>query len=239
MAHRVNVISDALRRLFGSLGTVIAAVMLVGGCATVGVPSYSAEPIEAWVVDEQTGESLEGVVVVANWLLMRGTLGGRTQLGPLMVLEAVSDARGRFFLPAWGPVPNRTPGFLDHEDPELWFFKPGYQLVGVANHYASDHRTKPSTRKSDWNGKVIRLKRFAGEREKYAEHIASRGWSLSSTLKWYEECTITRTPKLAAALDRENTRLKQNGFDKGGFTYRALLPEYISKCAIRIPEGAL
>ena len=33
---------------------------------------YSAAPIEAWVVDAETGKPLEGVIVSANWQLKAG-----------------------------------------------------------------------------------------------------------------------------------------------------------------------
>jgi hypothetical protein len=208
-------------------------------CATPENRNYSAEAIEARVLDEESGQPLEDVVVVANWLLMRGGLGGRTQIGPLMVLEVVSDAKGRISFPAWGPMPNRTFGFLDHEDPELWFFKPGYRLSRVANYYATDYCTKPSKRKSDWNGKVIRLKRFTDGDAQYAEYIAGFGRTLAANLKWNEHCTIARTPKLAAALDRENGRLEERGFSKGGFTYRQLMPEFLSRCQMPDPAKVL
>ena len=226
------------RRLSRALGAVLGAVLLLAGCATLDVRSYSAESIEAWVVDEQTGQPLEDVVVVADWLLMRGTLGGRSLQGPFMILESVSDAKGRFYIPAWGPQANRTLGFMDHEDPELWFFRSGYRMTRLTNNYNVDYRTKPSKRRSDWNGKLIRLKRFEGGEEDYAKHIATTGESLIERLSRTEECAITRIPQLAAALDRENTRLMRSGLNRHGFTYRGLLPEYISRCAIQIPETA-
>jgi len=230
---------SVLRTVCRSLCGMLTVVVVLTACAKTEDASFSAEPIEARVFDEQTDQPLEGVVVIANWLLMRGTLGGRTQVGPLMVLEAVSDANGRFSFPAWGPLPNRTAGFLDHEDPELWFFKPGYQLSRLTNYYATDHRIKPSKRKSDWNGKVIRLRRFTGDEGKYAEHLAGEARSLAANLKWYEDCTLARTPKLAGALDRENGRLEQRGFDKGGFTFRQLTPQFLSRCGIADPRKAV
>jgi hypothetical protein len=117
-----------LRIAIRSIAVLFAAPVVFVACATPENRNYSAEAIEARVLDEESGQPLEDVVVVANWLLMRGGLGGRTQIGPLMVLEVVSDAKGRISFPAWGPMPNRTFGFLDHEDPELWFFKAGYRL---------------------------------------------------------------------------------------------------------------
>ena len=63
--------------------------------------SYSAKPIEAWVVDAQTGKPLEGVNVVAHWKLRYGLEGGGSY--QLHIMEDVTDKNGRFFFPAWGP----------------------------------------------------------------------------------------------------------------------------------------
>ena len=229
----------ARRILLPSHYAMFGVALLLTACATPGQDEYSADAIEARVVDEQTGQPLEGVVVVANWLLMGGTAGGRSQLGPLMVLEAISDATGKFFFPAWGPLPNRTSGYLDNADPELWLFTSGYYFTRRANDYTTDYRKKPSRRKSEFVGKTIPLKRFAGNEDAYADHVATTGWSLAANLKWYEDCTIARTPALAAALDRENTRLERGGFDKGGFSFRRLTPQFKSRCQISVQQRGL
>jgi hypothetical protein len=230
MAHRLDV-RPAPPSRSAPLG-VLAGALLLAACTSLAHQPYSAEAIEAWVVDGETGKPLEGVIVVANWLLMRGTIGGRSHLRPLVVLEAVSDANGRFFFPAWGPVPHDTAGFLDYEDPKLWFFKPGYGFSAVANHYGNDYRTKPSRRTSEWNGKSIRLKRFPGDEAAYAEHLARAGSSVESDLSWNRDCNIRKTPLLAKAVDLESTRLEKLGLDKGGFTFRRLTPEFLARCGV-------
>src|SRR3989442_12447607 len=93
-------------------------------CAFVLPPMYSAEGIEAWVVDEDSGQPLEGGVVVANWELMGGL--HPDTVGQLMVMETVTDANGRFSFPAWGPKLRPPGGYLDSHDPALTLFKSGY-----------------------------------------------------------------------------------------------------------------
>ena len=44
-------------------------------------------PIEAWVVDAETGKPIEGVVVTANWELVKGSLDGPRYYGQLEVKE--------------------------------------------------------------------------------------------------------------------------------------------------------
>lgn len=239
MAHRFDV-GRALWRIARRVPLgVLAGVVLLAACGSLAHRQYSAEPIEAWVVDSETGKPLEGVIVVANWLLMRGTIGGRSYVGPLVILETVTDANGRFFFPAWGPVRNSTPGFLDHEDPRLWFFKPGYGLSGLSNDYAKDVRTKPSRRTSDWNGKSIRLKRFSGDQSRYAEHLVHMGSSVTSDLSWHQDCNMRKTLLLAKGLDQENTRLQKLGHRKGGFVFGNVAPDYLKKCGITASGEAL
>src|SRR6266849_1854255 len=94
------------------LARIFALICLLPlqACAT----TYSAEPIEAWVVDADSGQPIEGVVVTANWELEIGTLGGNIPVGQIMVMETVTDQKGRFYFPAWGPkaVPLKKPNPL-------------------------------------------------------------------------------------------------------------------------------
>jgi uncharacterized GH25 family protein len=78
---------------------IVLALLLasLSACAT----SYSAKPITAKVVDAVTGEPLEGVNVVAHWL-MEDPQAGRGQ-GDLELMEAVTDKSGEFHFPGWGP----------------------------------------------------------------------------------------------------------------------------------------
>jgi hypothetical protein len=69
--------------------------------ACEGQLRHSSEPIEAWVIDAETKKPLEGVIVTANWELTGGWEGSYPK-GQMMVMEAVSDANGRFRFPGWG-----------------------------------------------------------------------------------------------------------------------------------------
>ncbi|MHB8535099.1 MAG: peptidase associated/transthyretin-like domain-containing protein [Sulfuricaulis sp.] len=139
---------------------VLGALVSLPACA--GPLTYSAEPIEAWVVDAKTKQPLEGVVVTANWQLEEGTLGGSVPAGQLMVLESVTDKNGRFFFPAWGP--KRVPkGHLVNDDPQLLLFMSGYEYQRLNNPYSSNRelRLRP-VRRSVWSGRTIELKKFVG-----------------------------------------------------------------------------
>jgi hypothetical protein len=208
-------------------------------CAVLGDGYYSAEPIEAWVVDQQTKKPLEGVVIVAQWKLMSGTVGGRVPVGTMMILETMTDAKGRFSFPAWGPLANTSDGYLDYEDPEIFFFKPGYFSGSLSNHYAVPYSDKPSRRKSDWNGRTIDLRLFPGTMDEYALHVGSSSRSLLSNPNpnVTMDCYFMKTPLLAEAIDREMRSLEARGYRKGGFMFSRLLPEYAAKCDVARSSG--
>lgn len=159
--------------------------MAVSSAHAVGLPSrYSAEAIEAWVIDAETKKPLEGVIVVAHWQLFYSTVGGRVPAGQLEIMETVTDNNGRFYFPAWGPkkVPKYKPqkgdiwiayipflapdGYLDDSDPALLLFKPGYEYAGLQNPTRS-HTDHSPVRRSVWNGKTIQMTKFMGTPEEW------------------------------------------------------------------------
>ena len=220
---------------------MLAAVVLplIVSCAAIsGDLYYSAEPIEAWVVDEKTGKPLEGVVVVAHWQLMGGSAGGRVPVGSMMVLEATTDAKGRFSFPAWGPLQNTSDGHLDHEDPRFYFFKPGYHRLGLSNHYGIRRSEKSSKRKSEWSGKTIKLLPFPGTMEEYVSHVNSWSNSIASNLASYpamsdHRCMAAKAPLIAEAFDRESRNLIARGYRKERFSFWL---ESLAGCGVAIPQ---
>lgn len=187
--------------------------VLLGALATQSACSdvpkqYSAEAIEARVVDAETKKPLEGVVVTANWQLEEGTLGGNRSAGQLMVMETVTDKNGRFTFPAWGPK-WLWKGFLVNADPKLLLFKSGYEYRELYNEYSSapELRTR-KLRYSDWNGKTIELKRFKGTMEEYVRHLSF----LMTGLSFIEDdCQWKKTPKMLMALQKQADAFKASG----------------------------
>lgn len=146
----------------------IATAFLILPLQACGALYYSAEPIEAWVVDAETNQPLEGVNVVANWELKGGLEGGNL-VGQVMVIEAITDSKGRFYFPGWGPISNLlTFGHIRENGPQLLIFKSGYKYQRLINKVSAGARPGPSL-KSDWDGKSIKLERFSGTQREYAE----------------------------------------------------------------------
>ena len=102
---------------------LMSSLLLLGGCSIMP-SSYQAEPIEGWVVDAETGKPLEGVNIAASWELTASNGFSTIQVGSLMLMEAVTDAKGRYVFPAWGPLP-ADHGSLRKESPRLAFFQDG------------------------------------------------------------------------------------------------------------------
>ena len=145
----------------------LLATVALEACST----AYSAKPITATVVDAETGQPIEGVNVVAHWVLHGPTW---VSAADLELTEAVTDKDGRFHIPGWGPksIPSGLPRGtrLGNSDPGLIFFKSGYEVTGLFNRLQPE-RLRPEhdipVRYSDWDGKVIKLNRFRGDPGSY------------------------------------------------------------------------
>jgi hypothetical protein len=92
---------------------------------------YSAEPIEGRVIDKDTGKPIEGVIVVAQWVLAKPPEGHEED--QWQVFEAVTDSEGRYHIPGWGPLPRPSNRWLTDYDPEIVLFMPGYWPYNFPN----------------------------------------------------------------------------------------------------------
>ena len=203
-----------MRQHLIGLVLLLTIVGALPACAQFsGRPShYSAEPIEARVVDVATKQPLEGVIVTANWEL-RGpaTAGGSAPIGQLMVLETVTGKDGKFAFPAWGP--ERAHGALLNRDPQLLLFKPGYRYRGLENEFR-DGMELESIRRSEWHGKTIEMKLFKGAGEEYAEHVYDLGRDIDRMLDFArgdKECNWKKVPRMLVALDRMGLHFESQG----------------------------
>lgn len=200
-------------------------------CATSYPSHYSAEAIAAKVINAETKQPLEGVVVVAHWQLYYSTVGGRIPAGQLMVMETVTDKDGKFSFPAWGPkkapkyknkindnwignIPLFTPDtYLDDLDPALILFKSGYKYRGLQNPTRSTTDHSP-VRRSMWNGKTIEMKLFRGTIHAYKPSFESMNQELERVVTDKpEDCIWKKLPRALAAIGRERKRLEDHGID--------------------------
>lgn len=219
---------------------LLALVLPLQACAT----KYSAEPIQAWVVDIESNQPIEGVVVVAHWQLEGGLEGG-SNIGQMMVLESVTGKDGRFSFPAWGPkeIPSglsiwHRNARLKNLDPEMLLFKSGYEYLGLQNNKSLDEvrGERPYVRTSDWNGKTIRMKKFKGNLHEYAEHLSNLSRALNyvtdqgynATALEYGYCEWKKIPLMINAIGKQTKIFREaNIRDSTFYSHLATNEEYL------------
>jgi len=158
-------------------------------------PTYSADATEGWAVDVETQQPVEGVIVVAYWELK--ALWEGYPVGLMMVMEAVTDAKGRFSFPSWGPKP-RLPvtGQLRSMEPELVAFKSGY-----ARQYEP-----PEIPKKEHPQQILKFKKVPEDSKEYINGVSF----IESQLRFaffYNDCSWKKIPRMLITLDQEKTRL--------------------------------
>ncbi|HEX2831864.1 MAG TPA: carboxypeptidase-like regulatory domain-containing protein [Thermoanaerobaculia bacterium] len=192
---------------------------------------YSGEAIHARVIDETTGRPIAGAAVVAQW---EEEFMGGSPFGSLHWAEAVTNARGEFTIPAWGPKFRTPAAKFTYFDPILTVYKSGYQIGGGTNRPAYvDIITRPgenrkesklpdgriihpgrggysprlSRRFSYWNGRDLVLQPARNEEE---ERQALR--AMDSFI--YSFGDASRFPRTAATL-REDEETLTRATDSG------------------------
>jgi len=186
-----------LSRRLRAVAVVLTAAVLAG----CGSPYYTSAPIEAWVVDAETGAPIEGAVVTANWQLVASGLdtGGR-KLHQLEVMEAVTDKAGRFYFPGFTRI-NFTLEQLKDEDPQILIFKSGYRYSRVK----SDTDPKGIHRSSPAIGRRIPLEKATAMPKEIARDLAF----LATNLEHIVDAGQTRQiPSMTRYLLCERRRLK-------------------------------
>ena len=158
----------------------MVAVLVIVVAAAVGLialprngwsqpDAYSAAPIRGSVVDAKTQQPLAGVHVVAQWILNTGMFFHSERIQRFHILETMTDEKGEYQIPGWGPKPRPPLSRLDTVDPRLTFFKPGYRPLDRSN---NDPHDRP-LRTSRWDGKAIPLEPFSGTLEDWSMALRS------------------------------------------------------------------
>ena len=182
--------------------------------------TYSSQSIEGWVVDSDTGEPLKDVVVVADWTIWGGIEGGSPK--DHIVHEAVTDAKGHYYIPAWGPTQMPTIGSFQSSDPWLIFFKEQYEYTAKGN----DTFSAGYLGYSEWSGKSIKLKRFQGDALQYDGGMLEI--NLRHIIEDGDGCGWMKIPLLLREASRQNNFLKKHGRKNLLFFYSLNKHGYIS-----------
>lgn len=174
----------------------------------LGPKALSSPAVQGQVISARDGTPIEGAVVVLRWEWEAyrppdwGSSGGfRPSVDDAHLAEAVSDAQGRFEMPAWGPVV-RMNGRLTFDAPRVMAFKPGYAPF------------EASSRRKDLGAPiVVQLAPAPADAEAYAESIADfQSDSGFGGLRWKRQNDDwKRMPRMVMALYREKQRLGEAG----------------------------
>ena len=195
--------------------------LALAGCTYNIIPrTYSAEPIEAWVRDADSGQPVVGAVVAAQWVLIGGL--HTDQVGELVVMEASTDLNGRFYFPGWGPT-TATKGSLSYQSPEILIFKSGYKYRRLTNKFSTE--MLPSGKvSSEWNKKILKIDRFKGNLEDYENQL--RGLYLRIGWAYYNaSCEWRKIPNLLAELQRQRKVFLENNVRTRIISASFLVPE--------------
>ena len=179
----------------------LVGIALSAGC---GSPYYTADPIEARVVDADTGHAIEGAIVTANWQLLAGSLEGPgRKLRQLEVMETTTDSNGRFRFPGFTRI-NVSLDRLGEEDPQILIFKPGYEYLRTSNRYDAIDAPGPH-RASSTNGMTLRMQKASAD-------VKERAWNLGflgRNLDVMEHAgMLNRIPRMLKATHCEKAFLK-------------------------------
>lgn len=104
-------------------GALVGLLALLVGCATAA-PASADGPWRGQVVDADTKQPLEGVVVVAAWYLRYASWGGAAGGGYHDSEEVVTGLDGRFVIQARSTATLNPLSVI--QGPEWFMFKPGY-----------------------------------------------------------------------------------------------------------------
>jgi len=117
-----------MRRMM--LGTLVL-MMILGLAPFAGLSTgEAAGPWKAQIVDEETGQPIEGVVVLAVWIRYTASPGGWAGAKYYASEEVVTGPDGRFVIPR-RTVINWLPLLTEIRGPEFKIFKPGYGAWGI------------------------------------------------------------------------------------------------------------
>jgi hypothetical protein len=195
---------------------VLIAVGLSSSVCRAQSLTYSSKELHGQVVETETGQPVEGAVVVASWLLSPTMWGHEQYHKRLHIVETVTDAEGRFVIPAWGPklLPPLTE--LDETNPRLAVFKSSYTPKFLYN----KNRQTTSTLDADWNEQVVQLEHFQGTIEKEALGIDV---FYTGLLRAHDDLLRDwkNYPRAMLAVYRESRRLRALGLQPG---YFAMVP---------------
>ena len=98
-------------------------------------PYVKSAPFSGKVVDEVTGEPIEGVIVIGHWPGALNIFQPENKIKTIEVLETVTDKEGNYSMPGWTKR-NLYTSFTS-SDPDIYLFKIGYEMKSFNNRWTN------------------------------------------------------------------------------------------------------
>ena len=182
-----------------SLCIAIVALFMVSGCAAKY--TIKTESISGKVVDAETNEPIEDVIVIGYWP-------GYTfyfeqyPVGTIELLEVVTDKEGKYFVPGW--LKKNLDSSFRYGDPEMIFYKTGYEIEIVKNAFTMENFKKMpgyfQPWRAEWDGKTIKMKKFEGDNRAYRKYLNVVQFSAPFE-DIFKYCKYMNAPRLLIAME--------------------------------------
>ena len=197
--------------------------------------TYQFTPIEATVVDAETGAPIEGAVVTANWELVKGSFDGERYFGQLEVKETVTDKNGRFYFEGFSKE-DSSGAELRQSDPQILIFKAGYEFQPFVNpferyfhDYPGGSWVKKRERTAAVNGKTVKLLSMQSPNANMLRRSTAY-FGLNTRLeKLIEDCHWKNIANAIREMDREDRVLREKNIGTS-LIARHHLESYEKKC---------
>ncbi|MEA1889678.1 MAG: hypothetical protein U9N50_07870, partial [Pseudomonadota bacterium] len=153
----MSIVQIQMKTLY-RLCIAIVVLFLVSGCAAKY--TIKTESISGGVVDAETNEPIEDVIVIGYWPGFTFYF-ERNSVGPIELVEVVTDKEGKYFVPGW--LKKDIDSSFRYGDPEMLFYKNGYEVEIKSNAFTMENFKKMPSYfhpwRAEWNGKIIKMKK--------------------------------------------------------------------------------
>ncbi len=198
------VINNDIKKL-KHIFSIMSLLLFLTGCSYFP-RVYMADEVHGSVVDAETGEPIDDVMVLIYWEQWGGFLSEGHVTQYLVLKETVTDVNGHYSFPSWGPKITIS-GFINDSNPFFMFHKRGYSPVYTYNIMPKANR--PYVMESDLTDKAIKLKPFKGSLEEYAREVSMLDSPLNSH-RSISNCDWEDVPEYAAELINLNNYFIRN-----------------------------
>ena len=187
------------RKYFYNFCVVLFFLFMTSGCTSKF--TIKTESISGKVVDAETNEPIEDVIVIGYWPGYTFYL--HVSSAPTVeVLEAVTDRNGNYFIPGW--LKKNIDRTFRYGDPHMIFYKTGYEIEIEKNAFAMKKSSEIPGYfhpwKGEWDGQTIKMKKFKGDNRAYREYLNFEQYS-TSFKPIFNYCKYMNVPRLLIAME--------------------------------------